>query len=400
MEEDFDLLQGFDLPDYHNPESLVPDIKELSKYYKSTGKTRKINYKAANNIKPIYQGKPITTDLILKIASPYFGTGYKLGGKKLGKPIDCSGWTRALYQHFGVDIGEGTDFQMQGGWQKVNEKSMREGDVIFYKAVNGIKHTGIVIKDPKTGKLKMIDSSTADSPQGQGIGIRDINYKRGILGVYRPYIPGYERGGKLIRNMGIFSKPIIFAKTGTKATNAARNAAKKTKKVIQDVTNPAFFQNYGIKPQKFIDMFNALRQRGLSNQVSFEATWQALKEQPTKFYAFGKSEPNLEAWANHVYKTLTTSSTYKSAQYAKNFDQYRQATFPYNKDPGYTNWLKEGREAGRTFINWHITKNGLGEPVAMQDDYQQDIPEDSYTYDLQYARKGLKLVPRRKKFNY
>lgn len=35
---------------------------------------------------------------------------------------------------------------------------------------------------------------------------------------------------------------------------------------------PQYFKSYGIDSKKFTAMFSALKQRGLSNQVAFEAT--------------------------------------------------------------------------------------------------------------------------------
>lgn len=70
-----------------------------------------------------------------------------------------------------------------------------------------------------------------------------------------------------------------------------------------------------------------------------------------------------------------TWDTYKGARDAKNFEQYRNATRAYNKRPGYTEWLRTGRDSGKQFINRYIQQNNLGEPVVMDD---TQLPDEQY----------------------
>lgn len=127
---------------------------------------------------------------------------------------------------------------------------------------------------------------------------------------------------------------------------------------------PDYFKQYGINPNKFLDMFNALRNKGLSNQVAFETSWQSIKERPSGYYSFGRKAQNLNDWANKANQSLTTG-LYKAARDSTNFNEFRNKTFQYNKLPTYTNWLKTGRDSGKQFINKYIKSNDLGQPIAL-----------------------------------
>lgn len=158
--------------------------------------------------------------------------------------------------------------------------------------------------------------------------------------VNKPRYIKFQQGGTI---------PIYFEGTG-------KNGIRKV---------PSFFKAYGIDGNKLISMFNAMRAQGASNQVAFEASWQAIKERPKAFYAFGHNEPDVNSWAKNIFQHQLKRDIYKGAANAKNFDQWRKATFKYNTGPGYTNWLKEGREDGKTFMNQYIQENNLGEPIVL-----------------------------------
>lgn len=127
---------------------------------------------------------------------------------------------------------------------------------------------------------------------------------------------------------------------------------------------PNTFKQYGIDSTKFVNMWNGLISKGISPQVAFDTTWQANKEVPKGYYSFGKKKPDLNSWIEAASDSLTTGA-YKQARNAQNFDQYRQATFKYNKNPGYTSWLKANRQDAVNFINRYRQQNGItGKPIA------------------------------------
>lgn len=141
----------------------------------------------------------------------------------------------------------------------------------------------------------------------------------------------------------------------------------------QQQGGPAYFKQYGIDSNKFINMFNALRNKGLSNQVAFETTWQSNKERPKGYYSFGRKATDINDWANKASKSLTTG-LYKAAKDSTNFNEFRQKTFMYNKLPTYTDWLKTGRDQGKQFINKYIKDNNLGQPVAiLNNNYESNL---------------------------
>lgn len=143
---------------------------------------------------------------------------------------------------------------------------------------------------------------------------------------------------------------------------------------------PSYFKIYGINPNKFISMFQALKDRGLDNQPAFEITWQSNKEVPKGYYSFGTRKSNVNDWADNVVFHQLERNIYKNAKDSTNFQEYRKATLPYNRNAGYTDWLLKGRDHGKQFINQYIKDNNLGIPVAQ---LQQD--------NSLFAKKGVKL---------
>lgn len=136
---------------------------------------------------------------------------------------------------------------------------------------------------------------------------------------------------------------------------------------LQIPNSPSYFKQYGINGTKFANMWQSLVDKGIPQQAAFDTTWQAMKERPTGYYAFGVHKPNLNTWANQAFKSLTTG-LYKAARDSTNFKQYRQATYKYNTNPSYTNWLKTGRNSGVQFINTYRKANNIqGNPIVMLD---------------------------------
>lgn len=200
---------------------------EEPQYYK--GRAGKRNSKKTNfspqKVNARYNVNDLTSKLIFDIASPYFGLGYFINtasgrdrfkqqgrtppsglGKKLGEPIDCSGWTREFYKLFGIDIGEGTKNQRSNKkfYKFKDESQLRPGDLVYFEERGGIGHTGIIYKKDDNGDWLMIDSSTNPLANGQkveGIGVRKLHYGRGILTFMRPYQTAASKkfGGKLTR---------------------------------------------------------------------------------------------------------------------------------------------------------------------------------------------------------
>ncbi len=73
-----------------------------------------------------------------------YGVPYKSAGTSK-KGFDCSGFTRYVFQSFGVDLPHNSAAQYQVG-TKVSRKDLKPGDLVFFNT-NGrsISHVGIYI---------------------------------------------------------------------------------------------------------------------------------------------------------------------------------------------------------------------------------------------------------------
>ncbi len=84
--------------------------------------------------------------------------------EKLGKKMDCSGFTRIVYKHFGIKIAQSSlDQSKQSTFLDVN--NIKKGNLIFFSInKNTISHVGIFlgngkfIHSPGPGKYVRIDS--------------------------------------------------------------------------------------------------------------------------------------------------------------------------------------------------------------------------------------------------
>lgn len=197
------------------------------------------------------------------------------------------------------------------------------------------------------------------------------------------YISKYGTRGKSIAQLmyGMWFRPnslIHFLKTGQDDYRDAQGTGleKIFSKVAkyggvlkaQDGTiipkTPNTFKQYGIDSAKFIKMWNGLINKGIPQQSAFDATWQANKEEPKGYYSYGKKKSDLNSWIDSAADSLLVGA-YKDAKNAQNFDQYRKATFKYNKNPGYTSWLKANRQDAVNFINKYKQQNGItGKPIT------------------------------------
>lgn len=86
--------------------------------------------------------------------------------EKQGRKLDCSGFTRNVYKHFGIKIARSSlDQAKQSTFLDVN--NMKKGNLIFFRINNNtISHVGIFlgndkfIHSPGRGKYVRVDSLT------------------------------------------------------------------------------------------------------------------------------------------------------------------------------------------------------------------------------------------------
>ena len=122
---------------------------------------------------------PNVSDLRVSIcdyAKQFIGTPYKWGGNDLYKGIDCSGFVKKVYAHFGYTTPRVTR-DMAKKYKQISLAEAKPGDLIFYGKVSTgyINHVGIYI-----GNGQVIHSST----NYKGVAISSV-YFYSILKVCR-----------------------------------------------------------------------------------------------------------------------------------------------------------------------------------------------------------------------
>lgn len=103
---------------------------------------------------------------IVEYAKQFLGNPYVWGGTSLTKGVDCSGFTMAVYKHFGIKISHHSGSQAKEG-TKITADKLQPGDLIFYADSKGtINHVAMYI-----GGGKVIHASNPKT------GIKISNYK-------------------------------------------------------------------------------------------------------------------------------------------------------------------------------------------------------------------------------
>ncbi len=81
---------------------------------------------------------------ICDFAKQYVGNRYVWGGTSLTKGADCSGFTMAVYQNFGVSLPHSSRAQANCG-TKISVSDVKPGDLIFYGSGKRINHVAMYI---------------------------------------------------------------------------------------------------------------------------------------------------------------------------------------------------------------------------------------------------------------
>lgn len=117
------------------------------------------------------ESKMMIQDL-LKEARTHIGKRYRSGAKG-PTAFDCSGFSSYVYRQFGYNLSASSSSQYYEG-EEVDRKSLRPGDLVFFKGRNrsrGVGHVGIVISaDNETGSFNFIHASTS-----KGVRIDAVN---------------------------------------------------------------------------------------------------------------------------------------------------------------------------------------------------------------------------------
>ncbi len=103
-------------------------------------------------------------------AREYLGGRYVWGGTTLGKGVDCSGFTQAIYAEFDYYIPRTSGSQGAGG-TRISRSELKVGDLVFYGNGSGINHVAIYI-----GNDKIIHASN----KRDGIKISNMYYRKPV----------------------------------------------------------------------------------------------------------------------------------------------------------------------------------------------------------------------------
>ena len=107
---------------------------------------------------------------IVSFARRYLGGRYVWGGTSLGRGVDCSGYTQAIYRNFGYSIPRTSRSQAASG-RNISSSQARPGDLFFYGKGGYINHVGMYI-----GNGQIIHASNERS----GIKISNAYYRSPI----------------------------------------------------------------------------------------------------------------------------------------------------------------------------------------------------------------------------
>ena len=86
------------------------------------------------------------------------GTHYFYGGNDFTAPIytDCSGWTKAIYEKFGVVLPRASWEQSKAG-QPLTFEQLEKGDLMFFGDNGRVSHVGIFMEEYQ-GKKRWISN--------------------------------------------------------------------------------------------------------------------------------------------------------------------------------------------------------------------------------------------------
>lgn len=122
-----------------------------------------------------YSGMSIEQKDVVSYALKYVGNKYRYGGCSLTRGTDCSGFTMAVYKHFGYALVHNAYGQLKET-KSVKMKKIQPGDLIFYgSSKSSCSHVTLYI-----GNNKVVHAST----ESTGIVISDYDYRK-YVGVGR-----------------------------------------------------------------------------------------------------------------------------------------------------------------------------------------------------------------------
>lgn len=115
-----------------------------------------------------YSSTKVTGASVVKYAKKFLGLPYVWGGTSLESGADCSGFTQAVYAHFGVSIGRTTYDQVNDGKaiSTTDKSKWKKGDLILPHSGHVVMYIGDgqVIHEPKSGDVCKISDVYFGTP--------------------------------------------------------------------------------------------------------------------------------------------------------------------------------------------------------------------------------------------
>lgn len=132
-------------------------------------------------------------DSLIEYGSHYIGKPYRRAGNG-PSAFDCSGFTRFVYGHFGIDLPHNSAAQGKVGKPVEGDLSMlQKGDLVLFsgsRVSNNIGHVGIFIElDPSGESFAFIHASTSD---GVRISHSNEDYYKKRFRAVRRVLPDFE----------------------------------------------------------------------------------------------------------------------------------------------------------------------------------------------------------------
>ena len=121
---------------------VVENNEEEQPVVEQIGNSGVSEQKVYDYIKPSYNS--LTGSNLVNYAMQFLGLPYVSAGNSLATGTDCSGFTRLIYQQFGISLGRTVSSQLYSGTY-VSRDDLQPGDLVFYSYGSVASHVAIYI---------------------------------------------------------------------------------------------------------------------------------------------------------------------------------------------------------------------------------------------------------------